>query len=432
MHLRPRVYQIGVSPIWVVFIQAILLSWGSAFAAERNVSDRVLFHYQNNPYTVHDLTGVTFAEMTNAVDRIKRKYEMGKYKPSTGSYLSPALSPWKSDNPSDLAGYVEHSLNGVVEIFCRAKVFELFKERFPAVVTNYYNSAMVTPALLQYGNLSERKFDEYEKLPVTISQSDFVARMSSLFPASHTSVWQQVYRSWSPQAPFFATNGECFPRMRAGRVAPWLEQLYSAALVSYHIEAEIEAHKDKYIQILESEFGKVGYFDVQNATKADLDQLTNVFISVTGTNASVVGGAIPKMMQTLRELQSSIRIIQDKGSYPTIGSKYKISRENLKPAEFIEYGQGSNKSQSYVYIYQTTITPRFSSYSSEPGNFLYDSAARYLLRPLFDEVLQQMRLSSNITLRPEPVLIDSAFGRRYLPKEMVGEKIPDFIIDRKR
>lgn len=406
------------------------LELGGFVVGEQFNSSKILFTYKDKQYTVEDLTRVSDKEVSTIIGEISSKYDMKKFKRRDDGYLLPALSLWEPTGEFKLRDYYQYHFQGLIERFIRFEVFNIYKRRHPVDIKRYYRAELVEEAI-------RRQAEVRDQLPKVIfsaldeksSDAEIIVRLKKALPESSFKDrdWERSIKSFSRCRPYYAVNRRCFPWMVGGKPAPWVEHTFYSSLIRYHVQSEIERDKSKYIRMLEDYFGRRNYFVIRKAQNSDKQKLLKLINQVTNRKGEVAKGGVEKINKTLQELKSPTRIELCFGAKPNIAISHKIPEDRIKPRKFLSLGKKADGMESYLYIFQEEPSPHFKKYSSAPGNFLYSTAKRSLLRPLVEEIRALIKPAKGVTVRSTDEILN-AMGDPIFFETLFGVKLPKVVL----
>lgn len=396
---------------------------------EQNKLSKILFIYKDKQYSVEDLTRVSDKEVASLLGEGGSKYDLEKC-PSPEGWWKPALTTWNPTGKATRQDFYQHQCQGLLERFIRVEVFNLFKQRHSVDIKKFYRAELVQQAMLRTLELQARLDHEVlTAVEENISQQETIKRLNNALPGNDFTD-QDWIRAIEENRKYWAIrvlNNRCFPSMVEGKPTPWVEQTFYSSLVRYHIQAEIERDKPKYIRMLEDRFGTRNFFVIRKAQETDKEQLIKLINLVTNRRGTIARGGLERINKTLQELNSPTRVELRFGAAISMAKQYKIAEDQIKSREFISLGKTADGLESYLYIFQEEPTPHFKEYSSVPGNFLYSTAKYALLRPLVKEVRASIKPSKKLTIRDTDQMI-RYMGDQEFSDAFLGIKLPKVVL----
>lgn len=229
----------------------------SVTLADADESDgTTLLTFNRRPFTIKDLTGVRYQDAVNALKKLDR---IRKDSLANKLAMDPATLPLGSDGDVQPVELYHHYLSGVCELFVRAQVFELFLARHPNNVSQYYDKAAMVQVIEQLSLWHNSFFAaNVEAVERSLSKEQHRARIRELFPDSYLKeqVWNSVYIILSTSPEFYQIRQICVPWAVDGKSVPWGRYLLRDTVLRYHVRAEVERDKAKYIRLLERAHGR--------------------------------------------------------------------------------------------------------------------------------------------------------------------------------
>jgi hypothetical protein len=414
-----------------VLVATILFAVHGAAADGSEEGDRVLLAYKGKPYSCEDLTLVRYQEGLKHVKASEEVYDPKIHRPyAGGGTLEPEVEYWEADDRGDFVGYYHHFLNGAIEKFICARVFELFKERHPVDASKYYSQDGLSKAVRRLPALEHKNRTVWgEAFAKRKTFEEFAAAMEEAFPKAKRMLeskdFREFYATCMKRRPYELIARRCLPIVKDGKTARWFEDYYSTSAFRYHLQAEIEREKLKYIEKLDLKFGDRKYFVIRKAYETDLERVRKLIDSVSDKKGTVAIGGLEKINETLQQLGSVTRLELWKGAGSLTAKRWGISLEKQVACKFIPLDKPKNGLGSYLYIFQSKPTPGFKKYDSGPGDFLYDLGEEILVKPLVEEVLKSTKLSKGFSVRSAEKVMNAATGYAIIPKTFLGEKLPE-------
>lgn len=283
----------------------LVLLWVSGFVlGEQNKSPKILFNYKDKQYSVEELTRVSDKVVSFLLGEGGSKYDFEKCPRPEGWWL-PAISPWKPTGKGTRQEFYQHQCQGLLERFIWFEAFNLFKQRHPVDIEKYYRADLVRQAILRRFELDDR----FRNLILTaldekVSQEETIKRLKKALSGNNfeDKDWAKAIEGNKLYLPFITLNRRCFPSMVEGKPVPWVEHTFYSGLIRYHIQAEIERDKSKYIRMVEDFFGNRKYFVIRKAQDRDKEQLLKLINQVTNRKGEIARGGLEKINKTLQEL----------------------------------------------------------------------------------------------------------------------------------
>ncbi len=236
-------------------------------------ADPVVFRYVGRPYTVQDLTLISYRDAKLVIDAESKSFSLTTNPPMSPGFLNPATDAWKPASQAGLNDFYKHQLAGAVNCFVVARSFELLQQKYKIDVTRYYRAGAISDYTTKTAELTE-KFNDLLVSSVTTGSGDGMYRQAMIeFPHGpwRPNAWNDIWDNLKQASPYYIVNYRCLPLVAKGQVAPWYRDQIASQLVHTYVTGIIDQSRNKYVKILEDRFGRPNYFVIQSAHRGKPD-----------------------------------------------------------------------------------------------------------------------------------------------------------------
>ncbi len=404
---------------------AALLANGAAVA-----HDRIILWYAGKPYTVAELTGISYPEALRKIAAL-RKRTAGQarrwFPPGAGCW--PNSEPWKpAPGRATLGGFYHMLLQGSVNEFVLGRMVREFVREHPRLGGIAATGVAKTIRVLAVQHDRYYKWEVPLLLASAPDSAYYAGARKFVIGAAHATRNQisGFLHEIRGTGPYLAVSLFCMPYSHHGIPAPWYRDYSYGLILPAFVRAEIRLHRSRFIRAYNQLWGDRPYAWValpgDGAAAEEMRPMTDFLGDVTGPAGHVMAKPFTVGLWTMNMLGVRPRVYCTSGSYMAASIHYAIPLSNMQvgvPIVFPEKGAGIR----FLYFFPCQPKPVGKHYRLNYGGTFFQSSLNQLMSPIASRILQQVRVVKGFHVPAYGVLMIEVLGVPF-PRSMNGVGVP--------
>lgn len=400
----------------------------------RPCSGKVILYDGPARVTVQQLTLVRYSDAQARIAKIRASPLAGDCKPPRHAGYGPASPNWRPSGRATLGAYYCHLLNGVILQYVCDKVAHGFLRLHPGAASHFSHPQPFLRAVHRVARLSQAGLGVLvSALTLRWSKERFFQQLHRTFPTT----WPHALYLWQAvgflrqHGCFFALAKSATPYYRKGAPSPWYRDMCFSDTLQPIMRWYVQAHRKRFVRLLNRQMGSRRCFLASFAGSSGTGALARLVHALAGARGTALGKALQRSASVLRSLGSPTTLQLYRASDFLIQRTFHIPSRKLVPFRpiglgpaAIYHGRRVPLVRQYLFIAQAKPNAANISHTTSPSGFMFQVAARAILKPIIDQTLTGLRPGAGLHLPAVDAVLGSVYAPWPFPKLIYGVPIP--------